>query len=138
MGIEITLQLEALKVIQQWSMWIITLSTAFIGAMGFAFKDMSDKKHIRSANYCIFFLLTTLVLAVILVGAIPSTIQKLAPEIKDNIVAFGANARGIYGYYYLDFIPLWLLISSQRITFMLGIFFGSRLIWLRYGQQAQS
>ena len=71
-------------------------------------------------------------LAVFLVGAIPAVIQKLKPEIADHVVAFGTNARGIYGYLYLDFIPLWLLISSQRITFLVGLFFGTRLVWLKY------
>jgi hypothetical protein len=136
METEVTLQLEALKLLQQWSMWIITLSTAFIGLIGFAFKDLSNSKHLHSAKLCILFLLITVVLAVFLVGAIPAVIQKLQPEIVDNPVAFGTNARGIYGYQYLDFIPLWILISSQRITFLIGVFFGSRLVWLRFNNQA--
>lgn len=133
METEIQLQLEALKLLQEWSMWIITLSTVFIGLIGFAFKNLDNRKEAMSAKLCISFLFLTVFLAVLLVGAIPAVIQKLSPVITDNIVAFGANARGVYGYLYLDFLPLWLLISSQRITFVVGVLFGAHLVWQKYG-----
>ncbi|MEP5765681.1 MAG: hypothetical protein ABJ308_13890 [Halieaceae bacterium] len=133
MDIETTLQLEALKLLQDWSVWIITISTAFVGFIGFALKELNGERQLHSARYCIGFLMLTVVLAVILVGAIPAVIQKLGPEIADNPVILGANARGVYGYLYLDFIPLWLLVSGQRIAFLIGLFFGARLVWLKSG-----
>lgn len=132
MPVEISLQLEALKLLQQWSVWLITLSTAFIGLIGFAFRDLADGKQIFAARSCIVLLLATVVLAVLLVGAIPAIMQKLQPEIADNLVGRVGNARGIYGYLYLDFVPLWLLVTAQRITFLTGLFFGCRLVWLRH------
>jgi len=131
METSITLQLEALKLLQEWSIWLITISTAFLGMIGFAFKSIPDTKSSESAKYCIVFLVTTVFFAVILVGAIPAIIQKLQPMVAENPIILGANARGIYGYLYLDFIPLWLIVSCQRITFLIGLSFGARLVWLR-------
>ena len=131
MDTSIVLQLEALKLLQEWSIWLITISSVFLGLIGFAFKTLPDKKTLTSAKYCIIFLMTTVFLAVFLVGAIPAIIQKLLPVVSDNPVLLGTNARGIYGYLYLDFIPLWILVSSQRITFLIGLFFGAKLVWQR-------
>lgn len=131
MDSSILLQLEALKLLQEWSIWLITISSAFLGLIGFAFKTIPDKRALSSAKYCIIFLVSTVFLAVFLVGAIPAVIQKLQPVVSDNPVLLGTNARGIYGYLYLDFIPLWIMVSSQRITFLFGLFFGAKLVWLR-------
>jgi len=127
---DIVLQLEALKLIQQWSIWLITLSSAFLGLTSFAFREFQNPKSELAAKLCIGFLFATVVLAVFLVGAIPAIVQKLHTGINDHLVVMGANARGIYGYKYLDLIPVWLLVSGQRITFLVGIFFGARLMWL--------
>jgi len=135
MVISVELQLEALKLLQDWSIWIITITTVFLGMIGFAFKNPNSKKARFAAKYCIVFLLLSLVVAVMLVGAIPAIVQKLHIVTEDNIILFKANARGIYGYYYLDFIPLWLLASSQRILFLLGLGFGARLVWLQGDKQ---
>jgi hypothetical protein len=131
METSLVLQLEALKLLQEWSIWLITISTAFLGMIGFAFKGLSNAKELISAKYCIIFLIFSVVIAVVLVGAIPAIIQKLQPIVKDNPVLLVANARGVYGYLYLDFIPLWLIVSAQRIVFLLGLSFGARLVWLR-------
>lgn len=131
MEISVELQLEALKLLQGWSIWIITVTSVFLGMIGFAFKNLHRDKARLAAKYCIIFLLLSLVVAVMLVGAIPAIVQKLHLITGDNIIVFGANARGIYGYDYLDFIPLWLLVSSQRIMFLIGLSFGARLVWLQ-------
>lgn len=128
---DVQLQLEALKLLQQWSIWLITISSAFFGLASFAFCDLLDEKSALSAKLCIAFMFMTALFAVLLVGAIPAIVQKLHAGISDNPVAFGVKARGIYGYLYLDFLPLWVLISSQRISFILGLFFGARVFWLR-------
>ncbi len=129
----IQLQLDALKMLQQWSMWIITLSSTFIGFIGFAFKNILTDTEKKSAKLCVSFLLATVVLAVFLVSAIPAVIQKL-PVVVENPFFLGVNPRGVYSALYLDFIPLWVLISGQRITFLIGLFFGTRLVWLKYGK----
>lgn len=137
MDISIQLQLEAIKLIQEWSIWLITLSTGFIGASGFAFRHLSNPKQIKAAKKCIIFLLITIVIAVFLVGAIPAIIQKIDSKISDHLIFGIFNAKGIYGYLYLDFIPVYTFIVSQRITFLIALFFGSKLIWLRYGKSDQ-
>jgi hypothetical protein len=138
METNIILQLEALKLLQEWSIWLITISSAFLGIIGFAFKGIPDIKSLSSAKYCIVFLVITVVIAVFLVGAIPAIIQKLQPVVTNNSVILSGNARGIYGYLYLDFIPLWLMVSIQRITFLIGLIFGARLVWLRSNEYDSS
>ena len=127
----VSLQLEALKLLQHWSIWLISLATAFLGLMTVAFKDLADPREVASARVCLVFLILTVLFAVMLVGAIPAQVQKLQGEIVDNPLPFGANARGIYGSVYLGFIPLWALVSSQRVCFFIALLFGARLIWLR-------
>jgi hypothetical protein len=129
---DVQLKLEALKMLQQWSIWLITIASAFFGIASFAFRDARGNAPSVSAKLCIAFMFLTVVLAVTLVGAIPAIVQKLQAGIGDHRAVLGlGNARGVYGELYLDVVPLWVLVSSQRIFFLLGLFFGARLLWLR-------
>ena len=123
------LQLEALKLLQQWSMWLITITSVFLSIIGYTFKNLSSKQSLNAAKYCIGFFFLSLVFAIFLVGAIPANVQKIGPEILDNEIYSIGNARGIYGLKYLGFIPLWVLSSGQRISFLIALIFGMRLVW---------
>jgi len=125
------LQLEALKMIQEWSIWLIGLSTVFLGMIGFAFKNLNNRQERLAAKYCVIFSLVSVLVAVFLVGAIPALIQKIEPAIYDHFTYFNSNARGVYGLDYLDRIPLWMIVSSQRILFILSVLAGVRLVWLQ-------
>ena len=127
----ITLQLEAFKLLQQWSIWLITLSIGFIGAAAFGFKGLLDTRSASYARWCLLSLVLTVFFAVWLVGAIPAEVQKITGTIEITPVAFGFigfTVRGIYGSLYLDCVPLWVLTSGQRVFFLFALFFGAMLI----------
>ena len=129
----LTLQLEALKLLQQWTVWLITISAGLLGVMGFALKSLQGSRAVFAARAAILCHLVTVLVAVILVGAIPDLVQRLEPETRSVSLLFGADFEGVYGHRYLDLVPLWVLVLLQRIAFFLGLAFMARFVWIAVG-----
>lgn len=128
----VNLHLEALKLLQQWSVWLITLSSGFLALTGYAFKEIKHQRELKIARLCIGFLIGSVFAAVILVGAIPAAVQNIETVVDKEInVGSLITIRGVYAYNYLDFIPLWILVAVHRWLFLFGMVFGTWLIWLR-------
>ena len=126
------LQLEALKLLQEWSIWLITLCTGFLWLVATSLKNNVNKKIAAYARYCVLFIILTMGCAVILVGAIPAQVQHITGVIEERPVFFEiTTARGIYSSCYLDWIEFWVLVSLQRLFFLVALILGGRIMWLR-------
>ena len=128
------LQLEALRLLQEWGMWQITLLSGFSWALlSILNKTEKTKKILTCAKRCLIFTMATIACAVVLVGAVPAQVQHIDCKMKDHCILWGlTTARGIYGLCYLGLIPVWVITSIQRICCLTALGLGLRLLWISY------
>ncbi len=126
----VALQLEALKLLQQWTVWLITISAGLLGLMGFALKSLRGRFEVRAARIAILCHMLTVAVAVVLFGAIPDLVQRLEPDTRSVSLLFGSEPRGIYGYDYLGLVPLWILVLMQRVAFFCGLLAMAVFAWV--------
>lgn len=107
-----TLQVEALKSMQQWSIWLITIATALLGVVG---PNLPVNAWTRIA---MVLLLATIAVAVMLVGAIPALMQRVGKRLGPTTKLLGFERPGIYALNYIGIVPLWVMSSLQRVLFL--------------------
>ena len=132
---DMTLQLEALKLLQEWSIWLIALATGFLGVGGWtiAQNGLSGSEIPKTLKRCICSLVLSIIFAVFLVGAIPAQVQHITCTFEECAVFPwgwpGTTARGIYVSLYLGYIPIWVLVFGQRLFFLGALICGAHFLY---------
>jgi len=115
------LQLEAVKLLQEWSIWLIGICTALITAGTFLSTTAKFSVTTSEVKLACWSLGGTIFCAVLLTGALPAIVQQIdLKTIPKTHYLFG-TAPGVYSYRYLGFIPLWVLVALQRVSFLVAI-----------------
>ena len=82
-----TLQLEALRMLQEWGMWQITLLLGFSWALlSMLNKTKKTEKILTCARLYLIFTMATIACAVVLVGAVPAQVQHIDCKMKDHCI----------------------------------------------------
>jgi len=116
------LQLEAIKLLQQWSIWLIGICSGLLTAGSFLTAKASASVTARDLKIMVVAMGITIVSGVFLVGALPAITQHISVTAPLVEYPLGIKAPGIYSYKYLGFIPLWVLVSAQRYSFLVAVF----------------
>ena len=115
------LQLEAAKLLKEWSIWLITIQTAILTAlMAQQFIATLPTKN-RWYLGLVFSFLASISCATVLVGAVPSVAQALNPPMKDAVIFCNFQVPGIYNYKQFGLIPIWVLAFFEHVFFMVGL-----------------
>ncbi len=128
---EPTVQVEALKLIQTWSMWQVTVASGLLAALSLGREARQRARTSKAAFAAALSLALTIVSAVLLSGAIPAVLQKLGTS-ACPIYNVAAAVPGLYSCTWVG-VPLLWLISAQRLAFLsaiaCGVFFIINLVF---------
>jgi hypothetical protein len=125
---QLEVNLKALELLQQWSIWTITVAVTVIGALTFVLAQPVRHRERTLAAICFLALLGSVVTAVFLVSALPAVSYKILEPSGSTF--FGVEVPGIYKLTYFG-IPIWVLSTIQRTLFIISILTGAAFVWRR-------
>jgi hypothetical protein len=110
-------QQEAIKVLAEWSKWLVTLQPAAIVAIGALIKlgpeePLSFAAKVWVITSLLFFVLS-IVAASFVLGALPTMVERLPSSASDE--------KGVYDMSVYFIFRLWHLILAEHAFFVLGI-----------------
>ncbi len=111
-------QLEAVKLLKDWSAWLVTIQAAAIGLVTLFYED-GLTLNFWSRGATTFFALSIIV-ATLVLGGLPSVVQRVTPNVR------------IHDMQLTEWLPGGLFIYTflQHLFFILGVIFLMRYQWI--------
>ena len=104
-------QIEALRLIADWSKWIAALSTGAIAALAALLKPGIGMTIMAASMLAMLCFVVSIASACVALLSLPAAVQDMAQDEKvwDRVAAFGPMSP-----------PLWRVVTTQLISFTLG------------------
>jgi hypothetical protein len=104
-------QIEAAKLLKDWSTWLVTVQAAALGLITIFFgKDQALERNYWSVGMVIFFALS-ICLATFVLGQLPSIVQRITPKSDLHSMDLFPGVP----------VKLWVATGSQHVLFLLGV-----------------
>lgn len=110
-----TLNIEATKLLKEWSVWMVGVQSALIGFLATSTPTQSGNPTIAINISLVCFAVSVLAAAWVL-SALPYVVIRLLEEGNPNIYYMRLSGSLI-----LNRIPLWLMGAIQHWAFALGV-----------------
>lgn len=111
----VPLQKEGLKALGEWSQWLITLQTAFIGVIGLKIKTDPPFLPPAAVQGAIISFTISIVAATILLGTIPGAIRLLPIKDKKHKDCYDLYSKTIFK------LPLRSIAGVEHVLFLVGL-----------------
>ena len=107
------LRVEALKLVKDWSVWMVPVQTALIAFIGVG-AAAGMRILANAANWTVAYFAVSIFCAAWLLSAIPYTVVRLGESL--DIYHMNLSSAPI-----LCRVPLWLMATLQHVFFATGI-----------------
>lgn len=115
MNDQLTLSVEATKLVKEWSVWMVAVQSALI-----AFLATATKSHKASfdltANLALGSFAISILAAAWVLSALPYVLIRLPEEENPNIYFMSLSSAP-----FLKWIPLWVMGAIQHWAFAIGL-----------------
>jgi hypothetical protein len=120
-----TLNVEATKLVKEWSVWMVAVQSALVGFLATAAKTQSGIHEFTVQVALICFVISVLAAAWVL-SALPYVLIRLLEEEDQNIYFMNLSSAPL-----LKHIPVWLMGAIQHWAFAVGLLFlvGGRVFY---------